>query len=110
MVVIIFQMGAKLCQRWLDCGFLKYKCRPERTMIMNNLRLGKYGCHNTRNEFYHIFQCSFFLSKTVYKGHVCSNDWHYSYYQACDRRTECYKVTDSNKLCENWLCREKVIA
>ena len=58
MVVIIFQMGAKLCRRWLDCGFLKYKCGPEQTTIMNNHRLGKYGCHNTRDEFYHI-QCSF---------------------------------------------------
>ena len=88
-----------------DGGFLRYKCRPEQTTPINVDSLNKHRCHNT-DEYYYTFTGDVLsIIQTFYLGQVCSNDTHY--YQACDRKTEGYKVTNNERLCENWLCHVK---
>ena len=58
-----------------------------------------YKCHNT-DEFY-FFSFDYYITDP--RGQVCADDPHY--YQACDKRLYGYRLTNTEILCENYICQ-----
>ena len=79
-----------------DGGFLRNRCPSDKPP------LERYKCHNTEEYYYLYVQYDYSVIVQVH-GQLCSNDSHY--YQACDKRLDGFKATNSETLCKNRMCQ-----